>query len=148
MSPQCPEEPVSYFHVPHGRVHDLKTWPMHFKGVVGGTKRFEIRRADRPFAIDDVLLLREWDPKTQEYTGRGTRVRIASILQGEDLALLKVESGWCIMSIEPVYSAPMHCPCCGSEWQCPRCPIPEQLSLLPGDEELAALDAWRGNKAG
>lgn len=42
--------------------HVLKTWPAPFAAVLSGEKRHEIRKADRPFAVGDVLQLREWDP--------------------------------------------------------------------------------------
>ncbi len=42
--------------------HDLKTHPGPFQAVWDGRKTFEIRKFDRPFAVGDVLLLREWDP--------------------------------------------------------------------------------------
>lgn len=44
-------------------LHDLKTWPRYFQALEAGEKTFEIRRADRPFRIGDVLVLREWEPE-------------------------------------------------------------------------------------
>lgn len=52
-------------------IHDLKCWPQYFQGLLDGVKTFEIReRRDRDFSVGDTLLLREWDPTTERYTGR------------------------------------------------------------------------------
>ena len=51
--------------------HDLKCWPIYFQMVNDLMKQFEIREVrDRTFAAGDVLWLREWNPDTQQYTGR------------------------------------------------------------------------------
>jgi hypothetical protein len=52
--------------------HDLKTWPEAFAALLAGTKTYEIRKADRPFAVGDTLRLREWIPtgNFRGYTGR------------------------------------------------------------------------------
>jgi Domain of unknown function (DUF3850) len=50
--------------------HGLKCWPEYFNPILWGTKTFEIRKNDRSFHVGDELLLKEWDPKTQLYTGR------------------------------------------------------------------------------
>lgn len=78
--------------------HELKTHPQHFAHVSDGTKRVEVRKDDRPFAVGDRLTLREWDPVTGEYTGRFVEVRITHVLRGfEGLA-----SDWVALSIEPL----------------------------------------------
>jgi len=59
--------------------HGLKIWPEYFKEVIAGNKTFEIRQNDRSFHVGDRLLLNEWDPKTQNYTGRRTSVRVTYI---------------------------------------------------------------------
>ena len=69
--------------------HELKCWPEYFQAVQSGEKTFEVRRFDRPFAVGDILLLREWDPKSGDYTGREIRCRISYLLDlmylpGED----------------------------------------------------------------
>jgi ASC-1-like (ASCH) protein len=52
------------------RIHNLKTWTEYFEAVCDGRKTFEIRKNDRDFRVNDVLLLREYDPKTDTYSGR------------------------------------------------------------------------------
>lgn len=73
--------------------HELKCWPEPFAAVVAGTKRHEVRRADRDFKVGDVLQLREWDPGIDQgmsyqlgteppprgYTGRSAEVRITYV---------------------------------------------------------------------
>lgn len=54
--------------------HDLKCWPVYFQAVADKMKQFEIREVrDRNFGVGDVLLLREWEPTTERYTGRSCR---------------------------------------------------------------------------
>jgi ASC-1-like (ASCH) protein len=51
--------------------HTLKLWPQYFDAVADGRKRFEVRSTrDRTFAVGDVLVLREWDPKTEKILAR------------------------------------------------------------------------------
>jgi hypothetical protein len=51
--------------------HVLKCWPCYFEAILDGRKTFEVRStADRRFEIGDILLLREWVPETETYTGR------------------------------------------------------------------------------
>lgn len=53
-----------------GTTHELKIAPEFFKAVCSGAKSFEIRRNDRDFKVDDMLLLQEYKPNSGEYTGR------------------------------------------------------------------------------
>ena len=61
------------------KAHSLKTWPGLFKQVVNGSKQFEYRKDDRGFEVGDILLLQEWDPKTEAYTGNVAQVNINNI---------------------------------------------------------------------
>lgn len=47
-----------------------KTWPAYFEKVISGEKRFDMRVADFAVQPGDTLILEEWDPVTQAYTGR------------------------------------------------------------------------------
>lgn len=49
--------------------HELKTWPEFFNPVWDRQKSAELRRADRPFQVGDMVILREYDPRGL-YTGR------------------------------------------------------------------------------
>jgi hypothetical protein len=79
-------------------VHDLKTWPVYFEQQLAGLKPFELRLDDRGYRVGDILWLREWDPRTQAYTGRELRVEVTFLLRGsEHLAPGYVAMGTCRM---------------------------------------------------
>lgn len=61
--------------------HELKTWPDPFTAVVGGQKTHEVRRFDRPFAVGDFLLLREYLPDLalEAYSGRRVVVEVTHV---------------------------------------------------------------------
>lgn len=52
------------------RLHELKEWPAYFRDLLSCRKKFEVRKHDRDFRVGDALLLREWDPAKESYTGR------------------------------------------------------------------------------
>jgi hypothetical protein len=62
--------------------HKLKSWPEFFEPVLQGSKRFELRRNDRDFQIGDTLILQEYEPNTNSYTGRELPMRIVYIMRG------------------------------------------------------------------
>lgn len=57
--------------------HELKTIQPFFDDVWAGRKEFEIRKADRPFAFNDWLNLREWDG--EKFTGRSIKAVVIYI---------------------------------------------------------------------
>ena len=79
--------------------HELKTHPEPFAAVLDGRKRFEIRVNDRDFRVADHLLLREWDPATEQYTGAQARFRVTYMSTGPDW---RVPCGLAVMSIARV----------------------------------------------
>lgn len=62
--------------------HELKSWTMFFSGIISGDRTSDIRcTLDRRFAVGDTLLLREFDPVVQKYTGRYACADITYIQQ-------------------------------------------------------------------
>ena len=73
--------------------HDLKIYPEYFWPVVQGIKTFEIRKNDSDFQIGDTLLLREYDPLIEEYTGNEITKKIiymTSYAQRENYTVLAI----------------------------------------------------------
>lgn len=81
-------------------IHDLKCWPEYFQAVKSGIKPFELRKDDRGFAVGDVLHLREYDPKTEQYTGEEIDKTVTYILP---LAMFGVanDERYVIMGLAP-----------------------------------------------
>ncbi len=52
------------------RIIEKKTWPEYFEKILNGDKTFELRLNDFEIEEGDMLILKEWDPKTKKYTGR------------------------------------------------------------------------------
>lgn len=77
-------------------IHELKTCSKYFNEVFMGHKTFEIRNNDRGFRKGDTLILKEWNPTTEQYTGREMARNATYILEG---GLLGLEKGFVIMSI-------------------------------------------------
>lgn len=50
--------------------HELKTWPVLFQASWAGVKPFEVRNNDRKFAVNDEVVLLEYVPEDDQYTGR------------------------------------------------------------------------------
>ncbi|KKS96184.1 MAG: hypothetical protein UV71_C0001G0058 [Microgenomates group bacterium GW2011_GWC1_43_13] len=60
---------------------EKKVWPEYFRKIKSGEKTFELRLADWKCKIGDVLVLKEWDPKTQKYTGREISKKVTYVIK-------------------------------------------------------------------
>ena len=69
-------------------VHELKCWPAYFAAVRAGGKPFEIRRNDRDFAVGDLVILQEYDPEADTYTGQVEERLITFLLSEEDFGVV------------------------------------------------------------
>lgn len=79
--------------------HVLKTWPEFFAAVADGAKTFEARKDDRGFSIGDTLVLCEYEPDGDRFTGRTLLVEVTYLLRGPAFG---VESGFVVMAVRRV----------------------------------------------
>lgn len=85
--------------------HEVKTWPEWFEATRAGRKMFDVRIDDRDgaYALGDMLWQREWNPETEEYTGREEKYAITYVLSGdEDNALVSrgIEPGYVVLGLQ------------------------------------------------
>lgn len=64
--------------------HALKTEPIFFKAITEGIKTFDVRKNDRTFKMGDRLLLQEYHPEAEKYTGQEWNGEITYILDSPD----------------------------------------------------------------
>jgi putative uncharacterized protein ORFD in retron EC67 len=77
------------------KTHDLKIEKKYFNDVMTEKKKFEVRKDDRGYQVNDVLSLNEYDKDKQIYTGRHISAKVLYIL--DDNTFLK--EGYIILSI-------------------------------------------------
>jgi len=77
-------------------IHELKTWPGVYQATLDKKKKAEFRKNDQGFEVNDILILREWEPDKQSYTGRTLKVRVVHIVRGPDFG---IPDGYVMMSI-------------------------------------------------
>lgn len=75
--------------------HFLKTWPIPFQAIWDEKKLFEWRLNDRDFSVGDELVLQEWDPETEDFSGREIRTSVTYVLEGR----FGVPEGYAILSL-------------------------------------------------
>lgn len=76
--------------------HVLKTVQPFFDHVASGVKTFEIRENDRGFKVGDRVLLREYDPHTEMYSGESILIEITYTLSG----FYPVPHNWMVFSFD------------------------------------------------
>lgn len=60
-------------------IHDLKILPSFYEDVIQHRKTFEVQKNDRPYAVGDFLILREYHP-VLGYSGRAVQVPVVYVL--------------------------------------------------------------------
>jgi hypothetical protein len=63
---------------------EKKIWPEYFQAILDGRKTFELRLADFECNPGDELTLKEWDPKTKQYTGREIKKIVSYVGKTKD----------------------------------------------------------------
>lgn len=101
-----PEQFVPQFQIanPTQRLtHELQLWPACFAAVNDGSKPFDVRENDRNFQVGDRLLLREFDPDTEQLTGHTLTRWVSYVLQG---GLFGIQPNWCVLGFSEIPPIP------------------------------------------
>lgn len=75
--------------------HELKILPDYFERVKDGSKAFELRFDDRGYANGDELVLKEWSPRSEAFTGRKLHRKVTYILRDFE----GLTPGWVILGL-------------------------------------------------
>lgn len=70
---------------------EKKTWPEYFQLVLDGKKTYDLRVADFECKDGDILVLREWDSETGQYTGREMEKQVTYVGKLDDMKFWKKE---------------------------------------------------------
>lgn len=70
---------------------EKKTWPEYFEKILSGEKNFDLRLADWQCQAGDILLLREWNPETKDYTGRQIEKEVGYVVKTKDFNIFSKE---------------------------------------------------------
>lgn len=74
--------------------HNIKIEPQYYEAALRGDKKFECRKDDRGYQVNDDVILEEYDPQTEQYTGRWQQVRISYVLR--NCPEYGIMDGYCI----------------------------------------------------
>lgn len=76
----------------------------YFEKILSGEKTYELRLADFECNPGDTLVLKEWDPKTGEYSGREIKKEVTYVGKTKDLTFWPKEDvdkyGYQIISLK------------------------------------------------
>lgn len=61
-----------------------KTWPEQFEALLNGSKTFDCRYDDFECNIGDIILFEEFDPQTEQYTGRSLEKRVTYVFKTKE----------------------------------------------------------------
>lgn len=75
--------------------HELKVHPKWFKDLLLGLKKIEIRKDDRGYQEGDIVILNEFDPVEERYTGSQIKRKITYIQKDCD----GLEEGYVILQL-------------------------------------------------
>ena len=77
--------------------HELKVNTLFFPYLITDLKCYEIRKNDRDYRVGDVLILKEWDPDGEKFTGRLCTREVVYMLSNEDTNT--IGAGFVIMTL-------------------------------------------------
>jgi hypothetical protein len=135
--------------------HELKCWPRYFDDLLAGRLTFQIRRDDRGYKVGDVLVLREYRPRTglewapcdypdQEkarYSGRQCE-RVVTHVYDDPYFGSGLLRGYVLLSIAPSTQPVSESPGNSGE-RCPSCASTDPFALVGVcSEDGRPTDPW------
>ena len=84
----------------YGDVHRLKIVEPYFGDVYIGNKTFEVRKNDRDYKVNDILILKDYIPANNSFTGDYIVAHVIYILNDSNYC----KDGYVIMGIEIIDS--------------------------------------------
>lgn len=88
------------------RRHVVRSWSMFFRDIITGERTADIRLRDREYRVGDEMLLQEYDPVEETYTGREQLVKITYIQGGKSnpcaISHLALDDKYVVLSIKKV----------------------------------------------
>ena len=81
-------------------IHYLKTTNPYFEAVANGSKKFDFRKNDRDFKINDIVCLQEYFIETESYSGKEISATITFILEYFN----GIQDGYCILSLDIIHN--------------------------------------------
>jgi len=81
-----------------------KCWKDTFEKIASGEKKFDIRLGDTEFNKGDILILKEFDPETKEFTGKEIKKKVGFMLRTKELPYWSeeetVKHGYVVIQLE------------------------------------------------
>lgn len=81
-------------------IHKLKIESSFLDKIMDGTKKYEIRKDDRDFQVNDVCEFKEYDPVAQNYLSRSVQLVIIDVFGRKEEEKKFVIPGHVILSVE------------------------------------------------
>ena len=82
--------------------HTLKSWTPYFEDMVSGDKAFDLRLAERVYAVGDEVEFIEWDRAPGGPTGRTLTRRIVYVLEASaDGQRFGLKAGHVVLGLAP-----------------------------------------------
>lgn len=80
------------------KTHYKKLVQPFFDDVWNGKKKFELRKNDCDYQVGDKIVLKEYDPKHDEYIGKRISAHIIYVLEN----YVGLEKGYCILGLDRI----------------------------------------------
>lgn len=85
------------------KTHTLKTWSEFFREIWHGNKTWELRKNDKDYKPDDLLILEEGDIVHDDFVRTGRKVIAIVSYVLKDQPQFGLQKGYCIMTIKVIH---------------------------------------------